>query len=284
MSRLLLVLGALLVVLAGCGGEDTAPVVSPPEADGPQHIHGLGINPSDQALIIATHTGLFRAAPSQRQASRITDRHQDTMGFTVVGPDRFLGSGHPDLREDLPPLLGLIRSDDAGRSWQPVSLLGQADFHVLRAAGARIYGFDSTQSRLMASSDGGRTWKENRPPDPLLDLAIDPQDPDRIVASTEAGLFISRDAGATWRALHSDRAGLLAWRDDGLVLVDLAGDVSRSTDGGRRFEPVGEIGGQPAAFATHGEDLYVALHTNAVLVSGDRGRSWQERVTAAAPG
>ena len=65
------------------------------------------------------------------------------MGFTVTGPDRFLGSGHPDGREGLPPFLGLIRSTDAGRTWERVSLLGKRDFHVLEAAGERIYGFGS---------------------------------------------------------------------------------------------------------------------------------------------
>src|SRR3712207_8020737 len=53
------------------------------------------------------------------------------------------GSGHPDARDDLPPLLGLIRSDDGGRAGEPVSLLGEAHFHVLRTAGDRIYGVNS---------------------------------------------------------------------------------------------------------------------------------------------
>jgi hypothetical protein len=29
----------------------------------------------------------------------VTERFQDSMGFTVVGPDYFLGSGHPDFRD-----------------------------------------------------------------------------------------------------------------------------------------------------------------------------------------
>lgn len=276
----LLALGVLLVALAGCGGEESPPPVGVPQpADtGPQHIHGLGINPRDEALIIATHTGLFRAAPGEQRATRIGDRHQDTMGFTVVGPDRFLGSGHPDAREDLPPLLGLIRSQDGGRSWQPVSLLGQADFHVLRAAGRRIYGFDATQGRLMVSSDGGQHWEQRRPPAPLFDLAVSPGQSDHIVASTESGLFTSRDAGATWRPLD-ERAGLLAWTDGGLILVGPSGAVHRSRDDGRSFEPLGHIGGQPAALANHDESLFVALHTNTVKASSDGGRSWQERVS-----
>jgi photosystem II stability/assembly factor-like uncharacterized protein len=218
--------------------------------------------------------------PSERKATRIGDRHQDTMGFTVVGADRFLGSGHPDARDDLPPLLGLIRSDDAGRSWEPVSLLGEADFHVLRAAGSRIYGFDSTQARLMVSNDGGRSWQQHQPPAPLLDLAIDPSNADHVVASGEAGLLVSRDGGSSWRSLTRHRAGLLAWTDDALVLINTNGTVYRSTDDGRTFESVGEIGGQPAALARHGQDLYAALHTNAVNMSSDGGRTWQERTNA----
>ena len=70
-------------------------------------------------MFVATHTGLFRAGREQARAVRVAGRHQDTMGFTVVGPDRFLGSGHPDGRENLPPFLGLIESRDAGASWTP---------------------------------------------------------------------------------------------------------------------------------------------------------------------
>ena len=75
---------------------------------GPIHVHGLGVNPADGALFVATHTGLFRAARGEMRAQRVGGRYQDTMGFAVVGPDRFLGSGHPDGHEQLPPFLGLI--------------------------------------------------------------------------------------------------------------------------------------------------------------------------------
>ncbi len=83
----------------------------------PIHVHGLGINQADGSLFIVTHTGLFRVGKDSRKAVRIADRYQDTMGFSIVGPNRFLGSGHPDAREQkLPPLLGLIESTDAGKT------------------------------------------------------------------------------------------------------------------------------------------------------------------------
>src|SRR5688572_9057293 len=52
------------------------------------HIHGLGINPGNGDLYAATHMGVFRIEDDK--ATRIADRHQDTMGFTVVGPDHFI--------------------------------------------------------------------------------------------------------------------------------------------------------------------------------------------------
>jgi len=55
--------------------------------------------------------------------------------------------------------------------------------------------------------------------------------------------------------------------------------MHRSRDGGRTWKRVGETGGQPAAFAHHERELYVALHTNEVKLSRDGGQSWQTRVT-----
>ena len=80
---------------------------------GPIHVHGLGINPKDGSLFIATHTGLWTTAVDETKAERVGNHEQDTMGFTIIGADRFLGSGHPDQDqyrdEGLPPLLELWR-------------------------------------------------------------------------------------------------------------------------------------------------------------------------------
>ena len=281
MRRLFAALTLLSVLLSGCGSsaQDSPSAGAQATDSGPQHVHGLGINPADGALVIATHTGLFRAMPGERRARRVGDLYQDTMGFTVVGPDRFLGSGHPDARADLPPLLGLIRSEDAGRTWKPVSLLGKADFHVLRAADRQVYGFDSTRVRLLVSDDGGRSWDPRTPPEPLVDLAIDPRDARRVVASGEDRLFTSGDAGRRWRPLTRDRAGLLAWAD-ALYMVDAEGRVHRSGDAGRGWQSAGSIRGQPAAFAANGRELYVALHDGTVKRSTDGGRTWTVRVMA----
>jgi hypothetical protein len=273
----------LLAVACGDDEENGSTGESPPAVSdaGPIHVHGLGVNPADGALFVATHTGLFRAPPGKLRARRVADRFQDTMGFTVTGPDRFLGSGHPDGREGLPPFLGLIRSTDAGRSWQPVSLLGERDFHVLEAVGPRVYGygsdFESRQASLLVSQDGGRSWDERTPPEPLLSLAIDPGDPERVVASGEDGIHASTDAGRGWRPL-GNTPGMLAWPEpDELFLVRFDGSVARSSDAGGTWSSVGAVDGQPAAFESAEGDLYVALHDGTVIRSRDGGRSWRVR-------
>ena len=273
------VLIALAGVVAGCGGDgDSQSPGAGPDLGGPVHVHGLGLNPNDGTLFIATHTGLFRAPQGEDRSERVGDRTQDTMGFTVVGPDHFLGSGHPDLRENLPPLLGLIESRDAGASWQPVSLLGEADFHVLEAADDRVYGFDSSGGRLLVSRNGGTSWTRRPSPEPLVSLAIHPNDPRRVIASGERALYVSRDEGRRWRRV-ARAAGLLAWptpRD--VYLIGGNGSVSRSENAGKAWRKVGDLGGQPAAFESErATELYAALHDGTVKRSADRGQSWGVR-------
>jgi len=285
-ERGLLGLVAVAVVLAAAGvwrltgdGRGTSAADA-----GPVHVHGLGIDPADRALFIATHTGLFRVGERDSSAVRVGDSYQDTMGFTVVGENRFLGSGHPDLRTDLPPLLGLLESTDSGRNWDPISLLGEADFHVLRSAGERVYGYDASNDRLLVSGDAGRTWEEVERPAPLLDLAADPNDSQHVIAAAASdlsqGLYESRDGGRSWVGI-GDQVGLLAWpTPERLFLVDGGGDVYLSSKGGGRFERRGSIDGQPAAFLGQGADeLFVALHDGTVKRSIDAGATWAVRST-----
>lgn len=264
--------GAVLVVGCGQSGESAS------QPDGPAHVHGLDVNPRDGALMIATHTGLFRMGSGESSPTRVGDRFQDTMGFAVAGPDRFLGSGHPDLREDLPPLLGLIRSDDAGRSWRSVSMLGRADFHRIRLVGSDVIAIDSTSGLLMVSRDTGRTWRRVRPPEPLVDVAADPSNSRRLVATTRTGALASENGGRSWRRLSAP-AGFIAWPSpNSLFVMDVSGEVAVASAPGGAFRVMGRIGGEPAAFEAVGTELFAARHDGAILRSFDEGRSWQQIV------
>jgi photosystem II stability/assembly factor-like uncharacterized protein len=98
------------------------------------------------------------------------------------------------------------------------------------------------------------------------------------VASTERGVFSSTDAGKAWRPLRDDTAGLLAWpAADRLYTVDRQGQVQRSSDDGRQWQPAGGIGGQPVTFIAHETELYAAFADSTVKRSSEGGATWTVR-------
>lgn len=272
-------LAALLIWGLGCAGADegTSSASIAAEEPGPIHIHAVQVDPADPAsVILATHTGLFRWARGDDRPQLVGTLRQDTMGFTVIGPERYLGSGHPDLRTDDPPLLGLISSTDGGRTWSPVSLRGEVDFHILRAAATRVVGLDSQTGSVFVSDDAGRRWVERTPPGELVDMVLNPADADHILASTTAGLVESRDAGRVWGP-SAGTPGYLAWpQKDTVFRLGPDGQVGYSSDGGRTWELRGRIGGEPSAFtAVDASKLLATTHTGDLKESRDGGLSWE---------
>jgi hypothetical protein len=286
-----------VALLAGCGGDDEtsptpgasggnsaasenaspeAPVATAP---GIVHIHGLGVDPAGGELLIATHNGLWQVPEGAAEAEPVGDSRDDFMGFTVLGPGSYLASGHPSPDSAQPPLLGLQVSSDGGESWQSRSLLGEADLHVLRASGTRVYGVDSGTGAFLVSSDSGGSWQQRQLPAPAFDMAISPNDPESLVAATQEGLFASDDAGSSWRRLAADKVGLLTWPEEQtLLLVDATGQVMSSSDGGSKFRRTGKLGAPPEAFGSGGGNVLAAVEGGRVLSSSDDGKSWTPAV------
>lgn len=270
----------LALALVGCddnGGDDsgTRATDEPPVI----HIHGLGINPGDGALYAATHSGVYRI--ENRQAERVSRYSQDTMAFTVLGLDHFAGSGHPDLhdealrREGHPPHLGLVESEDAGRSWQPVSLLGEADFHALSFAHDRVYGYDATGRRFMVSSDR-QEWETRSSGIGMTDFAVSPDDPDTVLAGDGVQVLASTDGGRSWEPI-AGVPGLvfLDWTGTaGVVALDPSGGVLVSSDG-TTFRAAGELGAAPAALLLADDAWYAGVEDGAILSSQDQGKTWR---------
>lgn len=277
------------LLLAGCGGGtgDAAPddqftgVPLELQDPGAVHVHGLGYDQRQKILYLATHTGMFELRDGATRAVRIGDRHQDTMGFTLVRPDLFLGSGHPDARDALPPRLGLIRSTDRGRSWTPASLLGEADFHVLRASGTTLYGLDAGNERLLASTDAGLSWTERAVPEALLDLAVDPADPEHLLGSGGAGVYRSQDGGRTWSPVAGGVSGLLSWpAPRRAFLASLDGSLLSAAGATGPWRARGTLGAPVAALlAVTDRMLFAALHDGTIKRSTDGGATWKVRST-----
>lgn len=277
-SLLVLALSAVLAVAAGCA-EDTANSEDNAQSDSQAlgHVHGLGVDPADGALYAATHLGVMRVEDDGSR-TRIADRWQDTMAFTIIGPNHFLGSGHPDMREDLPPHLGLIESVDAAQTWSSVSLAGQADFHALDVAGQRIYGYDATSSQIMTTTDKKNWSVLSR--EPVTDLAINPRDAGEILIATPGGQMRQRTLGSPRVTTLKEAPPLqyLAWPDHhALAGVTPAGDVHASTDGGATWTQRGTVPGVPAAFDIAGQ-IWHAASDQGIYRSQDGGRTWEALV------
>ena len=285
LAALLAVTGVVFLTQTAPGSDTVAAADGAlPPAEFPEpgvvHVHGLGVDPADGQLYAATHSGLFRLPEDGSEATRVANRYQDTMGFTVVGPNTFLASGHPDFREDNPPRLGLVESTDAGQSWQPLSLRGEADFHALHAAHGNVYGYEAGSGQFMVSPDR-KTW-ESRSELPMRDFAVSPTDPDTVLATTQRGLVRSTDGGRTWTAIAAPPLAVLSWgAADSLHGIGPDGDVHHSADGGDSWTARGNAGGPPEAVTvdTVGGDevLYVAVSERGIVQSTDGGRTFTTR-------
>lgn len=276
-------LAVLLVLVAALAGSCTGTVSQEAEGRGEDlglaHVHGMGVNPADGQLYAASHYGMYRIA--EGTAERMGQLIQDTMGFTIAGPNRFLGSGHPDLLNDTilaaddPPLLGLIESTDGGGTWDGRSLQGEVDFHALGYAHGRAYGADSTNGRFMVSTDL-ETW-ETRSDVALISFAVSPDDADLVVGTAEQGTLRSTDGGRTWGLLDGGpRLVFLAWDPQaGLWGLAADGSVHESPDGGIAWAERGRVSGTPAALHAHPTGLYAAT-SEAIRVSADGGITWED--------
>lgn len=270
-TAVLTVAAVVGAVLLGSGRDDSDATETPRAPLGMAHVHGLGLD--DGELLAGTHHGAFRVAEDGSVTQ--VGPSQDFMGFTVVGPDHYLASGHPGAGQDAPGNLGLIESTDGGRTWDSVSLRGRADFHSLEARHGRVYGHSG--GVLMVSEDED-TWDE-RASIALADLAVSPDDPETVLATTEQGVAVSADGGNRFALVEGAPVlVLITWTDDGTIVgVDPRGGVHVSPDRGRTWEERGSTGGQPAALTAQGDDVFVATGDGRIVESSDGGQSFTVR-------
>jgi hypothetical protein len=295
--KLFLVLLACAALVAGCGddggGDDAQAALAVPwvDPDGdPPYIGSLSVNPGDGSIFMGTNTGLFEIPKAGGTPVKVTGQLKTPNGEGAVseslvakftGPDELIASGHPSGDSTLPPALGLIRSTDAGKTWESVSELGTSDFHALSRAGdilvAPLYG----QGQILLSRDDGKTFEPRVAPMALVDLAADPADPKRWAATSESGIFVSVDEGKTWRQRDPTPNVRLAWHDSGeLFRIDPGGPVKVSKDGGETWEDRGSTGGEPQALAVdQAGALYAATLDGKVQKSEDGGKTFTALVT-----
>jgi hypothetical protein len=299
LAALLAVSAVVAFLLLGDSGDTTddqasdaselaVPWIDP---DGQDPVVGaLDVNPADGSIWMSTNSGLFKVADGSDQPEQVTGELETEDGTGEIseqlvvrftGDDELIASGHPPAGSALPPTLGLVRSTDEGETWEAVSELGKADFHAIQTSGDTIVAGRYGEAAIDVSTDGGKTFAGKRPPDPLVDLEVDPGDPKRWVATTQSGIFTSSDQGTTWRQRDPVPNTRLSWADGGaLFRIDPGGPVKRSDDGGETWKDVGSTGGEPRALhAKSDQELYAVLLDGTVKQSTDGGATWSDRVT-----
>jgi photosystem II stability/assembly factor-like uncharacterized protein len=143
---------------------------------------------------------------------------------------------------------GLLRTVDAGRSWEEQRLgLARAVTALLALDQAVVA---ATPLGLYGSTDSGRTWAflSPGPPDIRVGRLVASKAPVVLFAGTPGGLFRSPDGGRSWwrcRGLRlSDITALAVSHDAGTVLAAdfVHGGVFRSDDGGEAWSAVSTEG------------------------------------------
>lgn len=260
-------------------------------------IHGLGYSADGRQLEVPSHDGIaiYNAG---RWSKGPAPRH-DYMGFTAT-KERYYSSGHPGPGAGLTNPLGLVRSDDGGKSWTKMGLEGQADFHLLAAGYANnaIYVFNTATNARMAQPglyytlNDGLAWRRAEAAGlngTLISLAVHPTDPRVVAAGTNAGLFLSRDAGATFTAttqgsqvlalrFEHDGSGLWAStlaQSPRLLRIEWASGKSAE----RPLPPMSKDAvSYIAQNPTKPAEFALATFERSVFISGDGGSTWRQIV------
>lgn len=274
-AALALALSAALT--AGCGGDSAteAPVTL-------GVIQNLAVDPEDGGLVIATTNGMYRLAKDDKAVQRLGAIRWNTRGLVATGPNTLLASGNSTRKDPQPPKLGVQRSEDGGETWRGEALVGKEAFDAIQVSGDWIYGLDRARGLIFVSSDRGRNWRRLRRPQAIIDLAVDPSNPQRLVLSHRLDTFFSRDGGRHWRELGVGSL-LFAWADSkNLYAVTSEGEVWHSSNGGLAWTVAGDLALIPIVFAAGGpRDLYAGLADGTILHSPEAGNGWDVRLGAA---
>ena len=247
-------------------------------------VNGISFDPVDpDTVLVATHHGVFSVVPDglavwiSADAGALLElvRHPRL-------PSTLLASGYRSETEKL----GVLRSDDGGRTWSrvaegdggPVAFSAMAISHD---APAIVYGVDED---LQVSRDGGRTWsKVGKTPGQVFDIAVSKTSPDTIYLATLQGLFRSFDGGATWIAAHSEKrpATMVHVASNGVVhaFVYGLGLVSSADAQALNWQTIATdfVDRALMDFTIHPQKPEILLgvaDTGAVMISRDRGRTW----------
>ncbi len=230
-------------------GDSTAALVEISPALG--HVHGVVVD--GDGLLFGTHDGVHRVNPKTGESEPVGSSRDDFMGFAGGADATLVASGHPGPGSTLPNPLGLLTSEDGGRTWESVSLLGQVDFHGLAVREDEVVGWD-TRGPLQWSTDAGVSWQAGPLVTPTSVAWFGDRvwlgTPDRGLLAWEPGDDGVEEIGVPGILVSASPSGNFLWRLDG------DGTVHRSEDGAQ-WREAGRVS-RVEAFAANDDAAYVA--------------------------
>lgn len=262
------------------------------------HVHGLGYDPNDQTIYVATHHGLIlgtRSGDDWTWDYAGLERY-DYMGFTqdATNASILYSSGHPDDPRAYGGVhLGVRRSTDGGATWEQRSLKGQVDFHSLTSIPGVEGGLVGVwKGNLMESRDGGLTWVNHTIPGTYLPFDAAVTDHHVYVTSADGLLAGHMGNTSSWKqhAGGHDEVGsfhAIAAAPDGSVMFagtgnGRSGTTYRSTDGGQTWNQTEheslKVAAVPLAFAfdpSDGQHVLAGTAGGSILESRDAGLTWK---------
>lgn len=254
------------------------------------HIHGLGFSSDGSRLLVPAHIGLL-SYENSRWSQPDLPAH-DYMGFSPVDTG-FYSSGHPDLRTDFSPLLGLVRSDDDGRSIQLLAFEGESDFHLMGVGYYyhAVYVINPEPNSgigagLFYTIDDGQTWTQSSAQElnvSPIQIAVHPTEPGTVALATQAGLFLSNDYGENFTLL-GDAASITAvtFHPNGSTLffgyqnLYAYGLTTAETETLNSLPALGENGLNYIAVNPVSGELAIATANRDIYLSQYNRQTWQQ--------
>ena len=151
------------------------------------------------ALLLATPVGVVRlSADGTSEALGLAGNDVTLLAADPGDPRALLASGRKNREENL----GLLRSTDGGREWQPYSPGARQPvaYAALAASLVEPRVLYAYYNGVQVSTDGGESWQFSaRGPWDVWALAGSARDPSTLYAAERGGLQRSTDGGQHWQ-------------------------------------------------------------------------------------
>lgn len=187
----------------------------------------------------------------------------------------------------------VFRSADGGGTWARVGSTGDDRIVGISARGSRVVvswtgGVFTGVGGIRRSFDGGATWEVASTAQGIANtdvgpVAIDPATPDTVLLGTNAGVFRSTNAGASWSPVAIPTGTQIASilfdpAAPGRVFAASNSGISISTDHGASFSPYNTAPGNlaDATLALAGGTLYAGGSSAVVRTPTGGAAAWAD--------